>query len=185
MANTRYRAQLDKIDEFINIYNLPRDLSDDLRRTNKELWQIHKGIDMNAVVDELPRSLQTRTRMVRSCSSFRLVAELGRTAASAQQARQPSAVVQEVQQRVLGGALHAQPLRSDPFIARMTAQTLVSCLSTEVYLKDEYIFRQGTVSSCMYFLSKGACQVRACLASLSQVSPFLNRRLAWTLRLAK
>jgi hypothetical protein len=91
-ANTRLRAGLDKIDEFVKIYNLPADLTNDLRRSHKvcsffavglkpgarashllrlylllclqELWRIHKGIDMNLLIDDFPKSLQMRTRMV-------------------------------------------------------------------------------------------------------------------------
>lgn len=95
-ANTRLRAGLDKIDEFVKIYQLPSDLTADLRRTHKvrpltfhscvesslpefglqELWRIHKGIDMNLLIDDFPKSLQMRTRMVRSLALLKISFQL-------------------------------------------------------------------------------------------------------------
>lgn len=54
-------------------------------------------------------------------------------------------------------------------------QPTLSRLFMQVYLRDDYIVREGEVSREMYFLKSGAVQVRLCAASAAHpVSPGLG-----------
>lgn len=44
--HTRYRSQMDKVNEFIGLHNVPRKLSERLRDYQKEMWNLQKGFDM-------------------------------------------------------------------------------------------------------------------------------------------
>jgi CRP-like cAMP-binding protein len=120
----RYRDKLDKLEEFIKIYRLESNLADSLRATQKALWNIHKGIEMNTLIDQLPASQRTEVRMF----------------------------------------LHQNLVESVPWFKKVSPEfirTLVTRLTTEIYLRDEFIFRQGQRGDAMYFLSRGRVKIYA------------------------
>jgi CRP-like cAMP-binding protein len=118
----RYRDKLDSLEEFIKIYKVPNTLANNLRNTHKSLWQIHKGIEMNELIDELPPSQRTATRMF----------------------------------------LHKNLVQKLDWFQRFSTEfieNLVTRLTTEIYLKGEFIFKQGELPSAMYFLARGSVRI--------------------------
>ena len=76
-SNSRYRNVMGRTNQFLNFYNLPKDLAKRVRNNMEYGWTLHSGMDQHELLIMLPDSLRTEVLMhvqrnvIQTCTMFK------------------------------------------------------------------------------------------------------------------